>query len=113
MEPDLDDKFLNEMLHKSTGPIPFSDFEDELMLHIKASEKQRKTVRTELRFSWLFFGLGMIAGMLMVAFLPEWRNFTGSIDIIMIARSLPVIGFILVFLLFARNLLNLTRRYKR
>ena len=108
----MEDKFLKEMLQKCAGPMPFSDFEDELMRHIQVYEKRRHLMRRNLRFSWFFFTLGMVSGMLLLAILPEWQEFSGGIDAGNMVRSFMVIGCFLLFFLFARNLLNMTNRYK-
>jgi hypothetical protein len=113
MESQKEDFLFREILRKSAGPMPFPDFEDELMKHIKASELRRDSIRKNLSLSWFFFSLGIIVGMLIIILLPGWHDLTGIIDSGQIARSFLVIGCLLVFFLFARNLLALTRKYKR
>lgn len=113
MEPHMEEDFFKEVLQKSAGPIPFLDFEDEIMMQIDARELRRESIWTNLKLSWFFFALGMITGILLMIILPEWQNNTGGIDAGYLAWSFLIIGCILVFILFARNLLTLTKKYRR
>ena len=113
MEPYMDDDLLRKMFQKSAGPIPFPDFEEEIMKQIDAREIRRESIRTNLKLSWFFFALGMVAGMFLMIILPDWHDITGGIDTRQITCSFLVTGCLLVVTLLVRNLLALTRKYKR
>lgn len=110
MENDIDDKYMKEMLRLSSGSFPYSDFEDEVMLEIKAYERRKLSIRKNLKMSWLFFALGMVAGIFLLALLPDWQIGVdyGSMQLL---QALWMIGCFLLLLLLGKGLADITNKY--
>ena len=55
-------EYLRAILSKNKLEMPFPEFEDELMMEVKALELERKKISGNLMISWGFFVAGAILG---------------------------------------------------
>jgi len=65
-----DDTFFREIMSKSRLELPFSDFEDNVMLQIEC----QNAVSKELKLSWIFFILGSVFGIILSIFIAQLRE---------------------------------------
>ncbi|MCC5935152.1 MAG: hypothetical protein JJU35_12975 [Balneolales bacterium] len=132
-----DDRFMQQLLRKSAEPMPFPDFDDEVMSAITALEAEavvpqkvpaiessaaeaaiaadyreelRRMRTASLRLSWLFFLIGLAAGIALLLSTPSYNigflGFQGREAWILIQ------GICLIWLLMqADQLLLLTKEY--
>jgi|SRR5450432_2437853 TRAP-type C4-dicarboxylate transport system permease small subunit len=59
-----DDKRLSQIMKKSMVQMPFSDFEDKVMVEIHRQARYKKAILANIRLSRLFFFLGLGAGLI-------------------------------------------------
>ena len=111
METGKKDKEMKELLEMASGPFPFPDFEDEVMEEIRAYEKRRRVIRQNLNISWVFFGLGLLAGIILVALLPNWLK-AGSDLMTQFLYSLLIIACLLLLIFQASRMRHLGNRYR-
>ena len=111
MENHKDDKKVRELLEKASFSFPFQDFEDEVMEDIRAYERRKKLVRQNLNLSWFFFGLGLVAGIILVALLPSWLNARSGL-LTEFLYSLLIIACILLLIYQGSRMRHLGSRYR-
>lgn len=111
MAQSTEDKSIKELLELGSGHFPFPDFEDEVMAEIIAFEKRRKSIRRNLKFAWLFFGLGLLTGIILMTMLPNWLK-AGPDILSQFLYSLIIIGCILLFLVQGDRLRQLGGKYR-
>ena len=86
-------------------------FDREEKALLSAFEKRRKSIRQNLKFAWLFFGLGLLAGIILMAMLPNWLD-AGSDILTQFLYSLLIIACILLLLIQGSRLRPLGHKYK-
>jgi len=66
-----EDEFFRDVMSKSRLTLPFSDFEDNVMMQIETEIVHRKTLSKELRLSWIFFIVGSVFGIVLSVFIAQ------------------------------------------
>lgn len=69
-----EDLYFKELMSKSKLELPFSDFEDNVMMQIENSVLQRKNVKKELNLSWISFMAGSVCGMVASFFIQQLQE---------------------------------------
>lgn len=69
-----DDDFFREIMSKSSLDMPFSDFEDNVMVQIETKVLNQNALPKELKLSWIFFIVGSVFGIVFSAFLAQLRE---------------------------------------
>ncbi len=64
------DKKLRHLMSESVVEIPFADFEERLMVKVKAEAKQKQSILKNVRLSWVFFTIGSIFGIFATVLIP-------------------------------------------
>jgi len=112
MEKNSNDKILKEILAKASSEMPFPDFEDELMSKINELEVEEKAVQEGYRrgvaFSWVFFVVGIISGVVLTQLIPQLEIPLPGVDSGVVLMVFQV-GFILFILLHFEKLMTMTR----
>ena len=106
-----DDDFFKEVMAQSDLHMPFSDFEEDVMLQIQKEEKRRKSFSKNLVLSWTFFAVGTACGIAISLLLP-----TINIAVDGITSEQVTVVFQIVFVLFVmlqlESLLTQTTRFE-
>ena len=68
METDFTDTMLNDLLSNNRKEMPFHDFEEETMAKIRKEQASNRSVLKNIKLSWFFFLLGLVAGMVLISF---------------------------------------------
>ena len=112
MEENSSDKIMKEILEKVASEMPFPDFEDELMSKINELEVEEKAVQEGYRrgvaFSWVFFVVGIISGVVLTQLIPQLEIPLPGVDSGVVLMVFQV-GFILFILLHFEKLMSMTR----
>ena len=112
MEKNSNDKILKEILAKASSEMPFPDFEDELMSKLNELEVEEKAVQEGYRrgvaFSWVFFVVGIISGVVLTQLIPQLEIPLPGVDSGVVLMVFQV-GFILFILLHFEKLMSMTR----
>ncbi|MDZ7755113.1 hypothetical protein [Rhodohalobacter sp.] len=112
MEENSNDKIMKEILTKASSEMPFPDFEDELMSKINELEVEEKAVQEGYRrgvaFSWVFFIVGIIIGVVLTQLIPQLKIPVQGVDSEVVQLIFQV-GFILFILLHFEKLMTMTR----
>ena len=112
MEENSNDKIMKEILEKAASEMPFPDFEDELMSNINELEVEEKAVQEGYRrgvaFSWVFFVVGIISGVVLTQLIPQLEIPLPGVDSGVVLMVFQV-GFILFILLHFEKLMSMTR----
>ena len=112
MEKNSNDKILKEILAKASSEMPFPDFEDELMSKLNELEVEEKAVQEGYRrgvaFSWVFFVVGIISGVVLTQLIPQLEIPLPGVDSGVVLMVFQV-GFILFILLHFEKLMTMTR----
>lgn len=69
-----DDHFFKEIMAKSRLDLPFSDFEDNVMIRIENKVAHQNSFSKEIKLSWIFFIAGSIFGIIISFILPELKR---------------------------------------
>ena len=69
-----DENFLKEIMSKSKLDLPFSDFEDHVMMQIETKLLHQNKWSKELRLSWIFFIVGSVFGIILSIFIAQLRE---------------------------------------
>jgi nicotinamide riboside transporter PnuC len=69
-----EDKFFREIMSKSRLILPYSDFEDNVMMQIEPKVLHQNTLSKELRLSWIFFIVGSVFGIIFSVFISQLRD---------------------------------------
>ncbi|WP_430816210.1 hypothetical protein [Carboxylicivirga sp. RSCT41] len=109
---ELNDKKLKALLRDSKLEMPFSDFEDKMMLRVKTELNGKQSITKNLRLSWLFFVLGSVFGVIVSITLPMFQIELGGIDIKNLRYPvMAVILFVIIWQL--EEMIKLTVRQKK
>src|SRR5690606_18108544 len=106
---------LSELMQKSRLSIMNESFEEELMRKVEIEGRAIKSISTNRKISLLFFGLGVLLGLVINFSLPK-MNFSlfGNINVsdVAIYFQIALVLFILVYLekLFQSGVLKLRRK---
>ena len=80
MPEEFEDDQLRKMISGSRIEMPFEDFTKDIMIQILAEKQRRRSVLRNLKLSWLFFGLGMISGILLTVFFSRMDDLILGIE---------------------------------
>lgn len=69
-----EDNFFKELMSKSRLELPFSDFEDNVMLQIENKIQHQNALPKEIKLSWIFFIAGSVFGIILSFFLAQVRE---------------------------------------
>ena len=105
MNLEFEDDQLRQMMSKADFKMPFDGFEKDLMILIKSENKRKRYLLQKIRLSWIFFGLGMIAGIILTIFLSRVEDLIMGIDPEMVVVPL-VFCLSMVFLLLMERLVK-------
>src|SRR6056297_91730 len=112
MEENSNEEIMKEILEKAASEMPFPDFEDELMSKINEQEVEEKAVQEGYRrgvaFSWVFFVVGIISGVVLTQLIPQLEIPLPGVDSGIVLMVFQV-GFILFILLHFEKLMSMTR----
>ncbi|MCG8582928.1 MAG: hypothetical protein MI866_23625 [Bacteroidales bacterium] len=109
---ELNDKKLKALLRDSKLEMPFSDFEDKMMMRVKNELNGKHSILKNLRLSWLFFMLGSVFGLVASLVLPMFQFELAGVDI----RSLryPIMALVLFVIIWQlEEMIKLTMRQKK
>ena len=105
------DDELKQLLRDSRLEMPFDDFEERVMSHLKKEVQSEKSIDRNIRLSWLFFVLGTAFGLLVSVIISPVTSILGfSVSKLMI--PLYIVGATLL-LLFFEQLVNITIERKK
>lgn len=102
------DKYFRKLLSGSRQEMPFSDFEDELMTEIRREHARNNSLVRNIKLSWLFFFLGLVAGIVLVIISPALSGGSAGVDENFIYAG--VVFICLFILLFAEKLYTISLR---
>lgn len=107
-----ENEMFKQLLSEGRNTIPFPDFEDEVMQKIEEFEAMEDLIREGYRrgiaFSWVFFILGILLGVLLYSWIPRYDvEFLGieSVNFLLLFQ----IGFLIFVLLHFEKLMVMTR----
>ena len=103
-----EEAFFREILSKSKLNVPFSDFDEKVMLLIDRKMSKKSSITRELKLSWIFFLLGSTVGIIISLVLPKIPEPILGIDL----DKLAILFQIIFALLFVTQLDNLIKFYK-
>lgn len=69
-----EDLYFKEVMSKSRLELPFSDFEDDVMLQIETIVLHRKDLKKGLKLSWIVFMAGGVCGMVASFFIQQLQE---------------------------------------
>lgn len=69
-----EDIFFGEIMSKSKLTLPFSDFEDNVMMQIESRVLRHHKWSKELSLSWIFFIVGSVFGIVLSVFIAQLRD---------------------------------------
>jgi len=93
----LDENFFREMLSVSKLELPFSDFEDNVMMQIEKENLYRKSVSKDIKLSWIFFIAGSVFGIVISLILPHLQTSIFGIQPEKLAISFQIVFTLLLF----------------
>jgi hypothetical protein len=73
-EKDTDEKFFRKIMSKSKLDVPFSDFDDKIMLLIEKRLSKRTLISRDIKISWVFFIIGSCFGIIVTIILPKLQE---------------------------------------
>jgi len=115
MNQDNEDRFFKNLLEKSRVKMPFPDFEEEVMMQVSELESRHELIsegyKRGVAFSWVFFLIGTVCGIIISFLIPHFDFAFLGIDSGLFLLFFQV-SFLLFILLHFEKLLILTR-YKR
>jgi len=101
-----------DLMKKSKLEIQFPDFEENVMESIKEKEASEKSLWKNIRWSWFFFLVGLLLGMIAMPILTDSKlpYFNDQFSPVLL-----VIEIIIIFLLASQfdNLLRITLKHKK
>ncbi len=65
-----EEELFRNLMSNSNLKLPFSDFEDMVMVEIKEKEIGQNTTSKDLKLSWMFFVIGSVFGIAISILLP-------------------------------------------
>ena len=102
---DMEENKLKNLMQYSNLEIQFPDFEEKVMEQIKLKEKSRKSVRRNLKISWIFLFVGTFLGVFGSQFLANARIKFLSEN----SNLVLLVGEILIVIIIITQLDNLIR----
>ncbi len=108
-----EDKLFKELLSHGEVELPYSDIEDDVMMNIERLELEKKAIQEGYRrgvaFSWFFFIVGIISGVVLISLFPqmEFQASSKYSDTILLVFQ---VGFILFVLTHFEKLMSMTRK---
>jgi hypothetical protein len=106
------DRELRQLIQKSKLQMPFSDFEARLMDRIRTEASKDKYIATNIRLSWLFFGLGSMFGLLCATMLVNSDAVILGLNVSKLTIPFYIIGGV-VFFLQVEQLLKFTLKNRK
>ena len=88
----IEENFFKEIMSKSKLELPFSDFEDNVMIQIEENILHQPAFSKDIKLSWIFFITGSVFGIAISLILPLIHE-----SILGIQPSTLAIGFQIVF----------------
>jgi len=92
-----EDNFFREMLSVSKLEVPFSDFEDNVMIEIEKERSFQKSVSKDVKLSWFFFIAGSVFGIVISLILPHLKGSIFGIAPEKLAISFQIVFTLLLF----------------
>lgn len=106
-----EEKLFKSLMKHARVELPFQDFEDRMMDKIHQEKQHRQLVKTNIRYAWLFFFLGLFLGLLITSLTAQLHQQLYGIPLKKIAIVLQI-GIVLIFLFQFERLLGITFRRK-
>src|SRR5680860_732449 len=101
----MEENDFRKIMQHSKLEIQFPDFEETVMEKIHAKETSRRSVRKNLKISWIFFFIGTFFGLFVTEFFADIRvPFLGENS-----KLVLLIGEILIIFVIASQFDNLIR----
>ncbi len=100
MKNSVKDEQLAQWLKNVSQPKPSWDLEDRIMEKIQAYEKQKAFKINYLRFSWIFFGVGLILGSFVTIFWFSPTEFVFSVPTEKLIFPFQILVVFILLLLF-------------
>lgn len=108
MKPEEEDKTVDELIKKSGRTMPFSEFEDNLMVQIHEEARLRNSFRKDVKLSWFFLIIGLCLGTFLSSFFMQMNATVYGISARSIILIIQAIFVVLLLTQFDR-LIELTR----
>ena len=68
-----EETYFKEIMSNGKLEMPFTDFEDNVMMHIEKTT-DKPVLAKEIRLSWIFFVLGSVFGIIISYILPRMKG---------------------------------------
>jgi hypothetical protein len=109
---DYNDRHLSQLMQKSRLEMPFSDFEETVMLRIQKETVQEQIVSRDRKLSFIFFISGTCLGLILNFILQQVHSTFLNIpsDTILLVFQT---GFVLLFLIQLDRNLPLLKQWKK
>lgn len=102
-----EEEFFKDLITKSKLEMPSTDFEEQVMMHIKKENiYQQQRVPREIKWSWVFMAVIIVLGITTSMLITQLHTFIPGID----AHSLKRV-FDFVFICFALQQLDALIKY--
>jgi hypothetical protein len=88
----IEENFIKEIMFKSKLELPFSDFEDNVMIQIEENILHQPAFSKDIKLSWIFFIVGSVFGIAISLILPMLHK-----SVLGIQPSTLALGFQIVF----------------
>ena len=112
MMDELNDKYLKNLLKDSKVEMPFSDFEEKMMLRVKNEVQGKRIISKNMGLSWFFFFMGSVFGLGVSVTIPMLQLEWAGIDLQNLKYPLMlVVLFIIIWQL--DEMLRLTLRQRK
>lgn len=108
-EPNIDERFLQEIMSKSKLQVPFSDFEDKVMRQVEMRRLQKDSASRDIKLSWIFFVTGSVFGIIISLILPFSQYSFGGIGLNRLTLPFQIL-FVLLFMTHLNNLLDFYKK---
>jgi hypothetical protein len=89
--------YFRELMSKSKLKMPFSDFEDNVMMQIERKIVHQQGIAKDIKLSWLFFVVGTTFGIMISWILPRIPQKIFGIDPKSLAICFQIIFVVLIF----------------
>ncbi|MEX0646419.1 MAG: hypothetical protein WEA56_07335 [Balneolaceae bacterium] len=109
MKEQYEEDFFKDIMAKSNLKLPFSDFEEAVMMEIKTQDLSRDFYSINIKRSWICFIAGTILGIILSVMLPQFQLslFGRSSDSLLLVFQLLFTLFVLFSL---ESLIRNTRK---
>lgn len=106
-----DDKLFSQMMKKSRLEMPFSDFEDKMMLRIERESKLRRSISRDTKLAALFFVVGAGFGMVVSTILAQYHAPIAGIPSEKVLLYFQIV-YVIVVLTQLENIIRLIARFR-